>query len=313
MSSVDIITLGEPLAEFAQRGNEYLFGFGGDTLNCAVAAARQGAKVGMITAVGADDFGQKYFDLCKKENIDTSNVLSNEFSFTGVYFISYDENGHHFSYVRKGSAASLITPKVLNEDYIKKAKILHVSGISVAISDTACETVFAAVAMAKKHKVKVSVDTNLRLRLWSLPRARAIINELMTYADIARPGLEDVESMLGFTDPKKIVDYYLENGSEVVALAMGGEGCLVATPTERQIIPVNPTKVVDASGAGDTFDGSLLSQVVAGKTYFEAADYANAAASLSVQKQGCIDSMPYYDDVIKLIKSVPNVHTRYKV
>src|SRR5262249_36582255 len=110
-ASPDLVSIGEPLVEFSrlreEDGRKWLQGFGGDTSNATIAAARQGARTGYISGVGPDMFGDAFLDLWKAEGVDTCQVQRNADAFTGVNFIRYDEAGHHFSYIRRGSAASL--------------------------------------------------------------------------------------------------------------------------------------------------------------------------------------------------------------
>lgn len=290
----DIICIGEPMLEFNQleNKNHYLCGHGGDTSNCAVAAARQGAKVGYITALGDDDFGDSFIDLWRAENIDTSQVTRNPAAHTGIYFVRHGPGGHSFSYLRAGSAASRMTIENISENYIAKAKILHVSGISQAISDSACDAVFHAIETARKHRVKVSYDTNLRLQLWPLQRARAVIHAAIAGCDIALPGLDDAIQLTGLDAPDAIADFYLALGVETVALTLGAGGTLVATPSERRHIAPYPVKAVDATAAGDTFDGAFLAELAAGSDCFSAARYANIAAALSTQGYGAVAPIP---------------------
>jgi 2-dehydro-3-deoxygluconokinase len=105
----EILCLGEPLFEFNQQPDgKYLAGHGGDTSNCAIAAARAGADVGVIAHIGTDTFGDSFIELWKREGVDTSCVRQRSDGHTGVYFVSHGANGHQFSYLRAGSAASLM-------------------------------------------------------------------------------------------------------------------------------------------------------------------------------------------------------------
>ena len=109
----DLWCLGEPLLEFNQQPDgRYLPGHGGDTSNCAIAAARQGASVGYLTRVGQDAFGQSFLELWDAEGVDTSCVESDPEAHTGIYFVTHNESGHQFSYFRAGSAASRMTSAV---------------------------------------------------------------------------------------------------------------------------------------------------------------------------------------------------------
>ena len=139
MKTIDLLAIGEPLMEFAEvtRADErlYLPGHGGDVSNTIIAAARQGAKTAIFTALGEDAFGQDFLRLWDREGVDRSSVIVRKEGRTGVYFISYGEEGHVFSYARAGSAASLVTTQELPLQQIAASRILHASGISQAISE----------------------------------------------------------------------------------------------------------------------------------------------------------------------------------
>lgn len=300
MAAFDILAFGEPLMEFAQLDDtrrHYLPGFGGDTSNVAIAAARLGAKTAVFTAVGDDSFGRDFLKLWDEEGVDRSSVITMPGERTGIYFISYGPNGHEFSYYRAGSAASLVTPSLLPLDLIGSSRVLHLSGISQAISVSACDACFAAVRHARAKGVVVSYDTNLRLRLWPLDRARAVINATAQLADIVMPGLDDARQLTGLDRPEDICDFYLKGGARVVALTLGKDGTMVAVPGERRLIPGRPVKAVDATGAGDTFDGGFLVEWLRSGDPFAAAAYGNAAAALSTLGHGAVAPMPRAADV----------------
>ncbi|MDQ0314528.1 sugar kinase [Amorphus orientalis] len=301
----DLVCLGEALLEFSSQQRDgqtfYLQGYGGDTSNCAIAAARQGASVGYVTAVGDDAFGREFLDLWKREGVETGGVIVDPDAPTGIYFITYANGEHEFSYRRVGSAASRMTPQSVPLDIVRQAKILHVSGISQAISDTACDAVFAAMTAARQAGVQVSYDTNLRLKLWPIERARAVIHAGMAMADIALPGLEDARQLTGLEDPDAIVDFYLALGPKVVALTMGSAGTMVATSDLRETVPVHKVDHVDATAAGDMFDGAFLARLMAGDDVVTAVTYANTAAALSTLGYGAVAPMPTAEAVRKAL------------
>ena len=294
MPSPDIISIGEPLFELNQPKGEDIFrkGHGGDTSNCAIAAARQGVSVGYLTAVGADQFGESFLSLWAAEGVDTSMVKRSQSAHTGLYFVTHGPDGHVFSYMRAGSAASRMTPEDVPAAYVEGARILHASGISLAISSSAADAVFAAMRIARGAGVTVSFDTNLRLRLWPLDRARAVIHAAATLSDILRPGLDDARHLTGLADPDHIVDFYLRLGPKIVALTLGDEGAIVATKERRERLPAVRVKLVDATGAGDTFDGAFLAEYLRTGDPFAAGRYANVAAALSTEGYGAVAPMP---------------------
>ncbi len=291
----EILALGEAMVEFNQSSKDrpdYLQGFGGDTSNFCIAASRQGARTGFVSAVGDDQFGRLLIDLWNAENVDTSMVRVDGGAPTGVYFVSHGLDGHRFDYLRAGSAASRYAPRDLPLDAIAAAKVIHLSGISLAISVSACDAAFAAIDHARASGVAVSFDTNLRLKLWPLARARAVMLEAIRQTDICLPSWDDVTELTGLTGRDEIVDFLLARGPRVVALKLGKEGSYVATPHERRVVPGRVVQAVDATGAGDCYGGAFIARIVAGDDPFEAARYANAAAALSTQGFGAVAPIP---------------------
>jgi 2-dehydro-3-deoxygluconokinase len=301
MSHPDIVCLGEPLGEFNQTAPgdpSYLFGLGGDTSNVAITAARAGASVAFAGAVGADMFGDALLAQWRAEGVDCGAVKVDPAAATGIYFVSHGPDGHSFTYLRAGSAASRLGPADLPAALIRGAQVLHVSGISQAISASACDLVFAAIACAREAGVAVSYDTNLRPRLWPLERARAVTNAAMRLADIALPGLDDARALTGQDTPDAIADFYLEGGSTIVALTLGKQGALVATARERRVIPSIAVNAVDATGAGDCFDGAFLAEWVRTRDPFAAGRFAVVAAALSTTGFGAVAPAPRRAEVL---------------
>jgi 2-dehydro-3-deoxygluconokinase len=286
-----------------REGGLYKAGFGGDTSNTAIAAARQGAKAGYVTALGADGFGDLLMDLWRREDVDASEVKRDEAASTGIYFVTHGETGHQFHYYRAGSAASRMTPKDLPLDYLRGAKVLHVSAISQAISGNACETVFAAMDQAKQAGLEVCFDTNLRLKLWPLDRAREAIDGAIRRAVILRPALDDARILTGIEDADAILDRFLKLGPKLVAMTMGKEGVILATSEARHRLPPHCVEAVDATGAGDTFNGAFLARLIAGDTPLDAARYANAAAALSTTGYGAVGPIPRPAEVYKFLRN----------
>ncbi|OWY29575.1 sugar kinase [Herbaspirillum robiniae] len=301
-----ILAYGEAMVEFNQSipaPRNYLEGFGGDTSNFAIAAARQGADCAYISAVGDDHFGKSLLDLWQAEKVGTEHIGVAAGAPTGIYFVTHDDAGHHFHYLRAGSAASRYTPQQLPLAAIEQARVLHLSGISLAISESACDAGLAAMAHARKHGVLTSLDTNLRLRLWPLERAREKMTEAFKLCDICLPSWEDVSMLTGLEDRDAIVDLLLSYGVKLVAFKLGREGCYVATPEERRMVAPYPVEALDATGAGDCFGGAFVAELVAGRDPFAAARYANVAAALSTTGYGAVEPIPTRQKVEAALKA----------
>jgi 2-dehydro-3-deoxygluconokinase len=302
----DLITLGEPLIEFNQTvpgQREYRQGFGGDTSNVAVAAARQGARAACLARIGDDDFGRLLLALWRREGVDARFVAIDAEAHTGVYFVTHDAQGHHFSYLRAGSAASRMTPRNLPLDAVARARWLHVSGIAQAISADAQATVTAAMALARASGVRISYDPNLRLRLWPLERARAAIEAAMPDADLFLPSLDEARMLSGAADIAGIFAWCFARGAGAVVLKCGADGAWIGEPGAalRHVAPF-PAKPVDATGAGDCFDGSLIARLAAGDSLADAVRYANVAAALATQGWGAVEPVPTSAQVLAAMR-----------
>jgi 2-dehydro-3-deoxygluconokinase len=304
---VEILSLGEAMVEFNQTGEGggrlYLQGFGGDTSNFAIAAARQGARVGYISALGDDPYGALLRQLWSEEGVDHTSVATDAQAFTAIYFVTHGERGHQFSFFRSGSAASRMTPASLPRQRIEAARVLHLSGISLAISPSACDTCLAAIDVARVAGVQVSFDTNLRLKLWPVQRARAVMNEVIARSDICLPSYDDVVAISGLTDPDALVDHCLRLGAKVVALKLGDQGALIADGHQRHRIAPHPCQPVDATGAGDTFGGAFVHRWLQGDSLERAGCYAAAAAALSTQGYGAVAPIPTAERVLGALRS----------
>lgn len=308
--SIDILAYGEALVEFNQQPDDplrYLQGFGGDTSNFCIAAARHGARAAFLSAVGADSFGERLLALWTHERVDTRHVRVDPSAPTGVYFVTHDAHGHKFDYLRAGSAASRYSHEQLPHAAVADARFFHLSGVSLAISNSACDTGLAAMELARKAGGKVTLDTNLRLRLWSLARARGIMREAFAQTDICLPSWDDITVLTGLDDRDAVVDYLLGCGIGLVALKLGEEGAYVATTDARAMVAPYPVDAIDATGAGDCFGGSFVARLAAGDNPFDAARYANIAAALSTTGYGAVAPIPSAETVLARLAGAVSV------
>ncbi len=294
--------MGEPMFELNQQDDgRFLPGFGGDASNVAIAAARLGARAAILTKLGSDPFGDAIAELWRRESVDCHAVSRHPMAQTGIYLVTHSSLGHGFSYYRKGSAASLMTEADVPPGLVLVSRFLHVSGISQAISATAASAVDYAVSMAIEAGVKISYDTNLRLRLWSATEARTTVETTAARAEVLKTSLEDARELLGLTEPERIADHFLGLGSKVVVVTLGVSGALVATDRTRRRIDGFKVASVDATGAGDAFTGAFLAELARGRGLAAAAQFANAAAALSTLGYGAVAPLPRRPEVERLL------------
>lgn len=306
---LDIVAIGECMVELfsAERlsiATSFQKSYGGDALNLLVAASRLGSQTGFITKVGDDPFAAYLLQSWRAEGIDTSEVKVVP-GFNGLYFVSLLSGGEReFTYYRKGSAASTMSPEDLNGDALRQCKLLHVSGITQAISPTCRATVLEAVRLAKAGGALVSYDPNLRLRLWSLEEAREGLEEVLPYIDIILPSAPgETESLVAKPSPHEAIAYFWERGIKVVAVKLGAWGCVVGAEGAISVIPaVAPRGVQDTTGAGDAFNGGFLHGLIAGLSPSDAAKIGVVVSGLKVAGRGAVASLPTKREVEEVLQ-----------
>ncbi|MFJ9250573.1 sugar kinase [Streptomyces sp. NPDC101776] len=298
-ATAQILAVGEPMLEFnadangaLDRAESFTVGYGGDTSNFVVAAARSGGLAGYVARIGDDAFGTALTRLWEREGVATEHVTREPGGRTGIYFIARSPAGHAFTYYRTGSPASRLTPDDIPEQAVAQARLLHVTGITQAIGPTVCDAAFHAMTVARTHGTLVTYDPNHRPALWSQERARAVILRSLELCDVALPNLDEGRMLTGEQSPEAVLRALCARGPRVVVLKLGEEGALVAEDGEVTRVPPHRVTAVDASGAGDTFDGAFAARLVEGASPVEAARYAAVAAALTTTGHGAVRPIP---------------------
>ena len=294
-----ILAIGEPLIEMVRlpEDNEgrpaFVQSFGGDTSTVMIAAARQGGHTGYLTGISDDMFGKQFQTLWHDEGVDVSFCPVRKGDPTGVCFIDPDPSGRKFSYARRGSASSLYGPDDLPEDVIRQARVLHVSGITLAISDSMRNAALRAIQLIKEAGGMVSLDLNYRPALWpSKDRAVDVILSVAEQSDIVFPSDDEAEMLFGTDDPDTIVDEFLNRGAKIVACKRGEQGAYLATADTRFAVPPVPTTPVDSAGAGDSFAGAFLAWYLETNSVETAAQRAAEVAAGTVSGLGAVGPIP---------------------
>jgi 2-dehydro-3-deoxygluconokinase len=189
---LEILAIGEPLTEFTAEDTgslgevrHFRRGFGGDSSNLVVAASRQGARCGYLTRIGDDAFGHSFLEFWQHEGIDTSNVMCIAGATTGVYFVARTAQGERqFTYYRRDSAASTMTPGDVSREAVGEARIIHASGIGQAISTHAKACIASAFSVAREAGCIVSYDANVRPNLAALQALRDTFEQTVAQVDI---------------------------------------------------------------------------------------------------------------------------------
>ena len=305
-----IALLGECMIEL--RGQ--MFGamqqnFGGDTLNTAVYLSRlgrdSGIDVAFATELGTDAYSDAMIAAWEKEHIDTSLVSREAGRMPGLYTIQVDENGERtFYYWRDSSAAKHYFDGASSplEDRIDALEALYYSGISLAVlSPESRERLLGCADRLRARGGRVIFDNNYRARLWQggHAEAREWYRRAFASCDMALITLDDHQALLEIADADAAInDAYALAASEVV-VKRGGEPTLIRVAGEPPLaVPTfKVSRVVDTTGAGDSFAGGYLAARLQGLAPQAAAKCGNKLASIVIQHAGAIipaEAMPVF-------------------
>jgi 2-dehydro-3-deoxygluconokinase len=274
---------------------QYQLGYAGDTLNTAwYMRALLGAdwSVDYFTGLGADRYSSDIRGFLDANGIGTSHIRTIPDRRPGLYMIHQDKGDRHFTYWRDSSAAKLLADdKDALNAAIEGASMVYFSGITLAIlAPRARGRLLGAITRARDNGARIAFDTNLRPALWTSPRVMAsVLTAAASLCDIVLPTHTDEAPLFGDKSVEETAERYLELGVEEVVVKDGAGEALIATPTERvRVAPKPGAKVVDATGAGDSFNGAYLSARLAGKSLQQAAEAGHRVAGIVIGQKGAL-------------------------
>jgi len=312
--SPEVVTFGESMALLIAEGGKGLEyanaltpSFGGAESNVAIGLARLGHTSGWCGRLGDDPFGHRVIKAIRGEGVDVSRAQLTAEAPTGLMIRENVAGKSSVYYYRKLSAASRMRPEHLDEAYIAGAKILHVTGITPALSDSCAETVAAAMDLAKRHGVKVSFDPNLRLKLWDLEAARKVLLPLAMKADYFLPGLDELKLLYETESLEGILSRL--NELPGVSVIKGGKDETYLFE-QGKLTPVPYFKVdhvIDTVGAGDGFCAGFLSGLLRGYALEEAVRLGNLIGSQVIQAVGDWEGLPSAAEIDRLLSGVEHV------
>lgn len=240
-------------------------------------AAQCGAATAIWGAVGADGFGAGILDRLSRHGVDVTGIAAHPTRPTGTAHVAYRPDGTRaFVFHIEGSAATEAP-----EAEPRPGDILHVSGSSLGLAPIRRQVMTAADAVIASGGA-ISLDPNIRPELFSDPEAAAALRSLAARAAYLLPSLEDLPHLWPYLGVDAALDAMLAGGARVAAVKRGAGGVIVATAAERHDLPGLAVPVVDPTGAGDCFCGTLLAGLAAGRPLAEAAADANRCAARSV-------------------------------
>lgn len=319
----DVVAFGEILIDFTPCGKseagQRLFeqNPGGAPANVLTALSKFGRKTAFIGKVGKDMHGRFLKDVLVENGISTEGLVEGDDAFTTLAFVALSDEGERsFSFARKPGADTCLTETEMRADLIKESKIFHIGSLSLTVEPVK-STTLKALEIAKEAGCVISYDPNYRAPLWeSKEDAIREMRSVIPYVDVMKLSDEETELLTDITDPEGAAKRLIEQGVSVVAVTLGADGALIATKDGYAHVEGYPAKMVDTTGAGDSFWGgflhmllesdSLLGKKQLGKDVLEEillddgikfTRFGNAVASLCVEKRGAIPAMPTLEEV----------------
>ena len=303
---VDIAIIGECLIELSSNGtladtstlNKY---FGGDTVTTAVAIARLGGKVTYVTKIGNDGFSEFILSSLNKENIDTSLITSNE-EQNGMYIVSRTPEKKELLYYKRKTAATKLSIDDLNEDCIKKLKLVYSTGVVQSLSASSRELGHNTFKLAKENDVMTAYDPNYTSCFMNSTDTKEYFEEIVDYTDIIFLSLKnDAERLYDVESIDKVMNYFWDKGVKIVVVKShidngyytGYKGDISFTEF------YNTSKAIDTTASGDVFNGGFLYAITNGYAPAEATKFASVVSGLQTQNFGAIQSIPYLKNVLE--------------
>ena len=309
----DVVVMGEILVEVATdvafgHGIPAQLGISGDALNVAAAAAAAGARVGLQSVLTDDDLGKAIAARIVELGV-SPDLLKFRRGQQGVYLVHCDPDGQReFSYARSGSVGSTLGPEDVDPAAFSAAGAAVAGGIACAISASSREAVRKAAAISPRFLF----DPNFRPRLTSVADAAAILAELAPQAFLVTPSYPgETSALLSSSSPTEAAAKLRGLGASNVAVTCGADGIqldgvgLEGAGGSSWIDAIPAPAVVDQTGAGDAFVGTLTARLVLGDSLTESARYAAAAASLVVGGKGGTGFIPTFEQTRTHALSVP--------
>jgi 2-dehydro-3-deoxygluconokinase len=283
----DLLAVGESMAmvtpavvESLSESSVLRLDVGGAESNVALHLARLGNSVAWASSVGDDPLGRRILATIAAGGVDTSLVTVDPTAPTGVYFKDPAPTGTRVYYYRAGSAASRLGPESLAGIPIASARMVHLSGITPALSDSCAALVDAIFDEARRLGIPVSFDINYRAGLWSVEAAGPVLRRLAERADLVFVGRDEAEVLWG--TPAAADIRALLPSCERLIVKDGAVGATEFIGETETFVDAPVVEVVEPVGAGDAFAAGYLAAVLRGDTSRDALAHGHTLAGLAL-------------------------------
>jgi len=296
MSTFDVTGIGETLVRLSvypgtrlENARQLVVHTGGAESNTLVALSQLGHSCGWVGGLANNDLGRSAAADLRRYGVDISGAFQCSSARMGTYFVEHavDPLVTRVEYDRERSCASTLSPDLVDWELVLDTQILHLTGITPALSLSALTTVEEAVPRAKAAGVKVSFDINFRTKLWSADEAASVLGALIESVDVLTCSHRDAILVFGCSDdPSDAVrDLADKTSAEYVILTRGDQGGMLFDGSSIHQQPALSATSIDRFGAGDAFVAGILHGVLKGDILL-GMKYATVLASLTLGQYG---------------------------
>jgi 2-dehydro-3-deoxygluconokinase len=290
-----VVAIGECMLELSAAADAWRMGHAGDTFNTALYMARLGVPVAYLTALGRDPFSEEMRTSFRAEGVDDTLVLTDPKRLPGLYAIRTDANGERsFHYWRERSAARNLFALEGIESALSRAaecSLLYLSGITLSLFDAADrERLRGLAALVRGHGGRVAFDPNYRVAGWvDAQSARDAFSAFAPEVDTVLPTFDDERLLWGDADVDACIARWRGFGASEIVVKLGPEGCAIAEADGHRLVPGSRVeRVVDTTGAGDSFNAAYLAARLRAEPQRPAAEAGNRLAAQVIQVRGAI-------------------------
>ena len=287
--------------------NKYV---GGSPANTAAGLSHLGIKTGFIGKVSNDSLGDYVVGYLEEQGVDISHISRCQGDETlGLAFTETRADGStNLMMYRSGPVADLqLSPEEIDEEYIKKAKCVVISGTALAASPSR-EAVFKVLELAEKNQCVIVFDIDYRPQTWKSDDEISIYYTLAAkYADIIMGSREEFDRMDSMTassdyDDWQTADHWFKQRAKIVIIKHGKEGSRVycSDNSAYQVKPF-PVKALKATGGGDAYSSAFLAGLLKNFTIQQSLEMATASASMVIASPSCSSSMPDFESLESFI------------
>jgi 2-dehydro-3-deoxygluconokinase len=304
LTAGETMALLDPSAEGAiQHGMHFSLRVAGAESNFAIALRRLGLNVTWVSRLGSDPLGDVLYDTLLAEGLDLSHVTRDE-APTGLFFKWRSSGRSRVLYYRRGSAASHLEPADVPDSVLVGVSRMHLTGITMALSDSARRLVVDLAHRARARSIPVTFDPNYRPALWPGPEAAAKVQrEVLESVDWYLCGLEEGNLLWGTKDAPDLLGALARAGVRRAVVRVGAEGAFVRDGDDlAKVAPDRLEEVLDEIGAGDGFAAGFVYGLIKGWPPVDCARAGHLIAARALRGTGDWDTFPYLDEVEHILE-----------